>query len=412
MRSGPSLDDLVRLEDPAFYLHPHDVYDRMRREQPAYYYAPLDIYVLTRYADLREAARRPDLFSSARGVVLSQLQYQRDGGAEIVDEFIDPEGEIFAFADPPRHRELRKVLMPAFSPRAVAAMRGQIRESARLLVDSLPSGEVTDVVPSVAARLPVLVATRLLGVPQAYAADIKRWSDARELLTAGTGSREELSRAASVFGELNAFLHEQFAAKRARPGDDLMSVLLSEELDGVPLSDARLLTYCHQVLSVGNDTTRSLLAGFAVALAEHPDQLALLAGDRSLMATAVEEALRWTTPGRGFVRTATGDTEIAGQPIRAGQRVYLLYAAGNFDPAVFPQPHRFDIRRDQEQQHLAFGFGPHVCIAGQLVRLAAAVFFGQLLDRYPRFELAGRPEPVLHVLRNGWRSAPMVFGAN
>lgn len=407
----PSLANFVRLEDPAFYLDPHDVYDRMRREQPAYYHAPLDIFVLTRYADMREAARRPDLFSSAHGVVLSQLQYQRDGGAEIVDEFIDPEGEIFSFTDPPRHRELRKVLMPAFTPRAVHAMRDQIRESCRLLVDSVSPGVVTNMVETV-ERLPVLVTTRLLGVPQARATDIKRWSDARELLTAGTRSRSQLSRAASVFAEMNVFLHEQFEAKRACPGDDLMSVLLSEELDGVPLSDARLLTYCHQVLSIGNNTTRSLLAGFMVALAEHPDQLALLAGDRSLMATAIEEALRWTTPGRGFVRTATCDTEIAGQPIRAGQRVYLLYAAGNFDPAVFPQPRRFDIRRDQEQQHLAFGFGPHVCIAGQLVRLVAALFLGELLDRYPRFELAGGPEPILHVLRNGWRSAPMVFSAD
>jgi len=407
----PSLEDLVRLEDPEFYRDPHDVYDRMRRERPAYYYAPLDIFVLTRYADMREAARRPDLFSSARGVVLSQLQYQRDGAAEIVDEFIDPEGEIFAFTDPPRHRELRKVLMPAFSPRGVNAMRGQVRESCLLLVDSLSPGTVTDVVELV-GRLPVLVATRLLGVPQAHAADIRRWSDARERLTAGTGSRAQLRRAAAVFAEMNVFLHEQFEVKRARPGDDLMSVLLSEELDGAPLSDARLLTYCHQVLSVGNDTTRSLLSGFLVALAGHPDQLDLLAGDRSLMATGIEEALRWTAPGRGFVRTAVTDTEIAGQPVRAGQRIYLLYAAGNFDPAAFPQPRRFDLKRVQDQQHLSFGFGPHVCIAGQLVRLVAGLFLGELLDRYPRFELAGRPEPLLHVLRNGWASAPMVFGAD
>jgi cytochrome P450 len=407
-----SLAELVRLEDPEFYLDPHAVYDRMRREQPVYYYAPLDIFVLTRYADMREAARRPDLFSSAHGVVLSQLQYQRDGAAEIMDQFIDPEGEIFAFTDPPRHRELRKVLMPAFSPRVVHAMAAQIRESCRLLVESIAPGAVTDVVERIAAPLPILVATRLLGVPREHAADIKRWSGARELLTSGAGTRARLERAASVFSEMNGFLREQFAAKRARPGDDLMSVLLSEELDGVPLSEARLLTYCHQVLSVGNDTTRSLLASLAIALAEHPDQLDLLTADRTLMPAAVEEALRWSTPGRGFVRTATCDTEIAGQPIRAGQRVYLLYAAGNFDPAVFAEPRCFDIRRSQDQQHLAFGFGPHVCIAGQLVRLVTALLFGELLDHYPRFELAGRPEPILHVLRNGWRSAPMVFGTS
>jgi cytochrome P450 len=406
----PSLAELVRLEDTEFYRDPHPVYDRMRCEQPVYYYAPLDLFVLTRYADMREVARHPDLFSSAHGVVLSQLQYQRDGVTEIMDRFIDPEGEIFAFTDPPRHRELRKVLMPAFSPRAVTAMSAQIAEAGRLLVESISPGAVTDVVEQIAARMPILVATRLLGVPRERAVDIKHWSDARELLTSGAGSHAQLRHSASVFSEMNGFLREQFAAKRASPGDDLMSVLLGEELDGVPLSEPRLLTYCHQVLSVGNDTTRSLLASFAIALARHPHQLALLAADRTLMPTAIEEALRWSTPGRGFVRTATRDTEIAGQPVRAGQRIYLLYAAGNFDPAVFAQPQRFDIRRYQDQQHLTFGFGPHVCIAGQLVRLVTALLFGELLDQYPRFELVGQPEPIRHVLRNGWRSAPMVFG--
>jgi cytochrome P450 len=278
-----SLAELVRLEDPEFYLDPHPVYDRMRREEPVYYYAPLDIFVLTRYADMREAARRPDLFSSAHGVVLSQLQYQRDDATEIMDQFIDPEGEIFAFTDPPRHRELRKVLMPAFSPRAVTAMSAQMGEACRLLVESISPGAVTDVVERIAARLPILVAARLLGVPGEHAADIKRWSDARELLTSGVGSRAQLRRAATVFSEMNGFLLGQFDAKRASPGDDLMSVLLGEELDGAPLSEPRLLTYCHQVLSVGNDTTRSLLASFAIALARHPDQLDLLAADRALM---------------------------------------------------------------------------------------------------------------------------------
>jgi cytochrome P450 len=291
-------------------------------------------------------------------------------------------------------------------------MSAQIAEAGRLLVESISPGAVTDVVEQIATPMPIFVATRLLGVPMDRAADIKRWSDARELLTSGVGSQEQLQHAASVFAEMNGFLLKQFGAKRASPGDDLMSALLDEELDGVPLSEPRLLTYCHQVLSVGNDTTRSLLTSFAIALAQHPDQLDLLAGDRTLMPAAIEEALRWSTPGRGFVRTAVRDTDIAGQPIRAGQRVYLLYAAGNFDPAVFAQPQRFNILRDQDQQHLAFGFGPHVCIAGQLVRLVTALLFGELLDHYPRFELAGQPEPIRHVLRNGWRSAPMVFGAS
>jgi len=313
----PSLAGLVRLEEPEFYLDPHPVYDRMRIEQPVYYYAPLDIFVLTRHADMRAVARRPDLFSSARGVVLSQLQYERDGATEIMDQFIDPEGEIFAFTDPPRHRELRKVLMPAFSPRAVHAMAAQIRESCRLLVASISPGALTDVVDQIAAPLPIGVATRLLGVPREHAADIKRWSDARELLTSGAGSRARLRRAAAVFAEMNGFLREQFAAKRARPGDNLMSALLSEELDGVPLSEPRLLTYCHQVLSVGNDTTRSLLACFAIAF------------DPAVPAPA---ALQHSAgPGPAASRLRLRAARVYSGPARpAGDRAALRRVAGSF----------------------------------------------------------------------------------
>jgi cytochrome P450 len=208
--------------------------------------------------------------------------------------------------------------MPAFSPRAVHAMAAHIRESCRVLVASISPGAATDVVDRIAAPLPIGVATRLLGVPREHAADIKRWSDARELLTSGAGSRARLQRAAAVFAEMNAFLREQFAAKRARPGDDLMSVLLSENSTGCRSRSRACSPTATRVLSVGNDTTRSLLASFAIALARHPDQLDLLVADRTLMPAAIEEALRWSTPGRGFVRTATRDTEIAGRPIRPG----------------------------------------------------------------------------------------------
>jgi cytochrome P450 len=404
----PPLDELVRLEDPAFYRDPYPVYDRLRVEDPAYYYAPLDLIVLTRYADMRAAARQPELFSSAHGIVLSQLiDEQSPSRRALLERFIDPDGEIFSFTDPPRHRTLRRVLMPAFAPRAVAAMRDALDGFARRLVAELPDGGEIDFVTDVAARLPLLTAARLLGVPESYADDIRRWSDAREMLTAGTASEQQLAAAAQTFGGLNDFLRAEFARRRAHPGDDLITALLAEELDGRPLSEARLLTYCHQVLSVGNDTSRALLSGFAVALARFPDQRAALGRDPALMPGAVEEALRWTCPGRGFVRTATADCELAGRPVRAGQRVYLLYAAGNFDPEAFPDPHSFDVARVQEAQQLAFGSGPHVCIAAQLVRAEAGGLFGALLERFPDFGLAGEPTPVEHILRNGWATVPL-----
>jgi cytochrome P450 len=404
----PPLDEVVRLEDPTFYLDPHPVYDRLRAEDPAYYYAPLDVFVLSRHADMRAAARQPELFSSARGVVLSQLIDERSPARRaLLERFIDPDGEIFSFTDPPRHRTLRRVLMPAFAPRAVTAMTDALREFSTALVAGLPDDGEIDFVAEVGARLPLLTAARLLGVDGSHAEDIRRWSDAREMLTAGTASEHELAAAAETFGELNDFLRAEFAQRRARPGDDLLTALLAEELDDRPLSEARLLTYCHQVLSVGNDTSRALLSGFAVALARFPAQRAALARDRELMASAVEEALRWTSPGRGFVRTATADCEVAGRTVRAGQRVYLLYAAGNFDPEAFPDPDRFDVARVQEAQHLAFGTGPHVCIAAQLVRAEAAALFDALLERFPDFGLAGEPTPVEHILRNGWANVPL-----
>src|SRR6201988_4664048 len=151
-----------------------------------------------------------------------------------------------------------------------------------------------------------------------------------------------------------------------------MSTLLEATIDGEKLSEAKLIMYCTLVLAVGTDTTRALLTGMAIALARHPDPLAQVRADRSLMPTAVDEALRWTTPARGFVRALLADTDIRGQKSGAGQRVYLFYAAGNIDPDVFPDPLTFDITRDQDIQHLGFGFGPHICLAAQLVGMATA----------------------------------------
>lgn len=374
----------------------------MRREDPLFYYQPLDIFVLTGYRDMRDAARRPDLFSSTSGVILTQLMYPPDpDGGWIGDEFIDPEGELFSFTDPPRHRVLRKVLSAAFAPRAVGLLTERIHDSARNLVRSIRPGEVVDFVDAVASELPLVVAANLLGVPEEYTPDIRSWSDALEMLGSGAMTPEELRGVAAVYRQMKDFLREQFAIKRRTPGEDLLSALLVEDLDGAPLSEARLLTYCHQVLAVGSDTTRSMLSTFALALAQNPEERARLTANRDLMPTAVEEGLRLASPGRGFVRTATEDTTIAGREIRRGQHVYLLYGAGNYDPEIFPDPFQFDVARDQEMQNMAFGFGPHVCIASHLVRSEASLLFNELLDVYPDFRLAAPAVPVLHVLRNG-----------
>jgi cytochrome P450 len=403
------LTDLVKIEEPSFYENPVPIYQRLQQEAPVFYYPPLDLFILTKHEDIRFAAQHKDMFSPTGGLLLTEIMYAED--KLLREEFFDPAGEVFSYTDSPRHRQLRRLLTPAFTPRALATMSAELEASCRKLVDTIDPARPIDFVDVVASRLPILFASRLLGTTSSDVARIRRWSDALENIGSGTLTPDELRDAAQEFKKMNEFFLSEFDRKREHPGSDLTSTLLEATLDGEKLSEARLTTYCTLVLAVGTDTTRSLLTGMAVALARHPEQLARLRADRSLMPTAVDEALRWTTPARGFVRTLLTDTEIRGQRIKAGQRVYLFYAAGNIDADVFPDPLTFDITRDQDIQHLGFGFGPHICIAAQMVKMEAAMLFNMLLDRFSSWELAAEPRRLTHILRNGWHDAPLVFTA-
>jgi cytochrome P450 len=406
------LVDLVKIEDPAFYDNAVPIYQRLQNEAPVFYYAPLDIFVLTKHEDLRFAAQRKDIFSPTGGMLLTEIMYKDPDDAKLLDVFFDPAGEMFTYTDLPRHRELRRLITPAFTPRALQTMGSELEASCRGLVDALQADQPVDFVDAVASRLPILFASRLLGTTSSDVELIRKWSDGLENIGSGNMSREELHAAAEEFHQMNEFFLGEFDRKRETPGDDLVTTLLDATLDGDKLNDARLLTYCSLVLAVGTDTTRSLLAGMAIALAQHPDQLELLRADRSLMSGAIDEALRWTTPARGFVRTLLDDTEIRGQEIKKGQRVYLVYSAGNIDPEVFESPLTFDITREQDLQHLGFGFGPHICIAAQMVKMETAMLFNMLLDKFSSWELAGEPRPLTHILRSGWHDAPLVFRSN
>jgi cytochrome P450 len=401
------LADLVKIEEPSFYENPVSVYQRLQRDAPVFYYEPLDMFILTRHEDIRFAAQRKDIFSPTGGLLLTEIMYTED--KPLLDEFFDPAGEMFSYTDSPRHRQLRRLVTPAFTPRALATMGAELEASCRELVDSVEADGPVDFVDVVASRLPILFASRLLGTTSSDVELIRRWSDALENIGSGNLNRDELRGAAQEFKEMNEFFLSEFDRKRQDPGSDLTTTLLEATLDGEKLSDARLLTYCALVLAVGTDTTRALLTGMAIALAQHPEQLARLRADRSLMPTAIDEALRWVTPARGFVRTLLSDTEIRGQEIKAGQRVYLFYSAGNIDAEVFPGPLTFDITRDQDIQHLGFGFGPHICIAAQMVKMETAMLYNMLLDRFSSWELAGEPRRLTHILRNGWHDAPLVF---
>jgi cytochrome P450 len=259
-----------------------------------------------------------------------------------------------------------------------------------------------------AGILPIRIGSLLIGLPDADRAQVRHWSDELEKL-GGDLTMAELQAAAKEFSTLRGYIMENFEAKRGEPGHDLLSTLLAAELDDRKVSEANVVMFAMTMIAAGSDTTRALLAGMVWALAKHPDQLAKLVADRSLVPGAIEEALRWVTPARAFLRTAMQDMEIRGEKVKAGQHVYLMYMAGNRDEDIFPEPETFDVARKENGLQMAFGIGTHVCIGARLVRMEAAILLNALLDRYPRFELAAEPQPVIHVIRNSWDDMPVVF---
>ncbi len=401
-----SADD-VRIEDPDFYFEDRrESYERLHAESPVFYYEPLDVFVLTKHEDIRQAARRPEVFSSAHGLHLHQLRLTPEE-VEVYATLYGA-GEQFAFADPPRHKELRGVATRVFAPRSLERLGQQVRQDVAELVGKIEPGRRLDFVEEVAAVLPIRVAVALIGLPDGHDADIRRWSDALESLKLIHGA-DDIRAAIRQFSEMDDFFRKQFIIKRANPGEDLISALLAAQLDGAPISAANLLTYCSTFLAAGSDTTRSLLTGMALALAEHPDQMRKLKENPALLDGAIEESLRWTTPARGFLRTALTDTQVRGVDIKAGQRVYLLYDAGNRDAEVFADPWAYDIGRPNASSHLGFGYGPHLCIAAHLARLEARELYGPLLNAFGRIEVSGPVTEIRQLLRNGWVHAPLTF---
>jgi cytochrome P450 len=403
----PLTVDDVRIEDPDWYFEGRpEIYARLHAESPVFYYEPLDLFLLTKHEDIRQAARRPEIFSSAHGLHLHQLRLT----PEEVDVYatLYGSGEQFAFTDPPRHRELRGVATRIFAPRALERLGEQVKRDVADLIGKIEPGKSLDFVEEIAAALPIRVAVALIGLPSGHDADIRRWSDALESLKLIHGA-DNIREAVRQFSEMDDFFRAQFVTKRAHPGDDLISTLLAAELDGKPISEPDLLTYCSTFLAAGSDTTRSLLAGMALALAEHPDQLKKLKENPQLLDGAIEESLRWTTPARGFMRTAMVDTQVGGVDIKAGQRIYLLYDAGNRDAEVFEHPWTYDIERPNANAHLGFGYGPHLCIAAHLARLEARELYRPLLSAFEKIEVTGEVTEIRQLLRNGWVHAPLSF---
>lgn len=406
--SAPAPAPGIDLERFDFYgPQQYEAYRWLQSEAPVYYYAPLDTWVVSRYEDVRYVGSTPELFSNTGALSLNMIRIARLGAGNSLDRFFDKSGEMVITLDPPRHRQIKRTLTPAFNPKAVRALADDIKQMCVDLVDSITPGEEIDFVPRIAARLPILVAERLLGLEGLGLEEVGRWVDALEALTRVETVRD-LEAAAADFGTMGQVLAETLEKKMREPGDDLFSLLLATELDGRPLNPAVALSHVSTLISNGG-TTRALLASAAGLLARHPVQRGWIREDPALLPGAIEEILRYAPPARGFSRVVLQDTELHGTPIKSGQHVYMLYSAANRDPSVFADPERFDIKRRWDQLHVSFGFGNHSCLGQPLVRLEVSAMLRELLGRFGTFELAGEGSRQPHVQLNAWDHLPMRF---
>jgi cytochrome P450 len=388
----------VDLSDPDTYVAgpPHELFAELRRSDPVRWQATSDgggFWAILKHADVEHVAREPVLFSSAEGgVVLEDLD---------PPQLEQMRGMLLAM-DPPRHREVRRPLVARLTPKQIAKLDDDIRAICRDIF-AAADGEL-DFVSEVAAKLPTRVIGQVMGLP---VEDWDRIHELAERITRGQDPAyaDDGDSAGRASQEMGAYAYT-FAVSRIEAGsqpDDLTTVLLSAH---DPVAFASLFV---QLVTAGQDTTATLLAGGLLALLEHPDQLADLRADSSLLPAAVEEMLRYANPLHYFRRTATENTDIRGVKIAGGDKVAMYYTSANRDEDVFADPQQFDVRRSPNR-HLSFGTAEHFCVGAHLARLEARVFFEELLATYRSIEPAGHPVRLRSNLNNALKSLPLSLG--
>jgi len=365
------------LHSPDFYAgDPYPAYRELRATSPVCWNDVTNFWALLKYEDIRFVSGNPALFSSTKGVTIPDPHVP------------DPvqEGGLL-FTDPPRHRQLRKLINSGFTRRHVALLEPKIREIVGGILDRVEPDSTHEFAEEIAAPLPTRIIAELLGAPPDDWEQFRAWSDA----ATGTADPEIELDVFVALGQCYEYFQQLIAARRAEARDDM-------------------LKFAFLLLVAGNETTRNLIALGTLALIAHPDQLRLLVDDPSLIPGAVEEMLRWNSPVVHMARTATADVEIRGQLIRQGEVVVMLYGSANRDEDIFGcDSEEFKVTR-HPNPHIAFGCGEHSCLGAQLARLEACVLFDELLRRFPRLELVGEVDRMQATMIPGVKRMPVRLG--
>ncbi|HVW33601.1 MAG TPA: cytochrome P450, partial [Acidimicrobiia bacterium] len=361
-------------------------------------------YAITRHADIVEMSRRPEVFCSGQGAVSIQDM------PPVMSEFFGS----FISMDDPRHARLRGIVSRAFTPKRLTEVLESAERIATEVVDDVADRGEVDFTIDIAARLPMLIIMDMLGIPRSQYDFVLAQSN---VVLAGADPEflppdmAEWVGAFAMAGTNLALLVQELAAeRRENPTDDLISALVTADVDGDRLTPEELGSFFILLVSAGNETTRTAISHGLLALSEHPGQRARWMADFDRLApTAVEEIVRWASPVIWMRRTVTEPVEVGGHPFAPGDKVVLFYNSANRDEAVFTDPYRFDVGRDPNP-HIGFGApGPHFCLGAHLARREITVMFRELFHRLPDIEISGPPEPLLSDFINGIKHLPATF---
>jgi cytochrome P450 len=397
-----------------------DAFAYLRREAPLEQAQPDGydpFWVVTRHADILAVERQNDLFHNGdRSATLTTIEGDRQvramtgGSPHLVRSLVQ--------MDNPDHFNYRRLTQGEFLPQNLKKLEGRIREIARGFVDHMAEfGTRCDFARDVAFLYPLHVIMEVIGVPETDEPRMLKLTqelfgsadpDLNRTGAAVQDVKESVDTIQSVVLDFMDYFNAVTDDRRKNPRNDLASVIATGKINGEPLGYLEAMSYYIIAATAGHDTTSSTTAGALWALAENPDQFARLKADPSLMTSFIEESIRWVTPVKHFMRTATADTELAGRNITRGDWLMLSYPSGNRDEAVFGDPFRFDVGR-LPNKHVSFGYGAHVCLGQHLGRMEMRILWEELLPRLESLELDGTPKRMEAAFVCGPKSVPIRF---
>ncbi|RKT88977.1 Cytochrome P450 [Saccharopolyspora antimicrobica] len=399
--SQPALGERsLDLTDPVTFVDNdvHGFWQEVRAQRPVHWHEPTDrhpgFWVVARYSDIQPLFHAEAL-SSARGNVLDVVLRGDDSAG----------GSMLAVTDPPRHRPLRNLMWSAFTPRVLGEVVEQIRQRTDRLVSAVVELDEFDFAAEIADQVPINTICDLLSVPVEDRAELLQWN--KMALSSDRADSSELD-AISARNEIVLYFMELAQERRDDPGEDVISMLATTEVEGRLLTVEELAVNCYSLILGGDETSRVSAICAVLALIENPEQWRALRTGEVSVESAVEEVLRWSSPAMHLARTATRDFDIDGTKVRSGDIVTLWTISANNDETVFADPRRFTLSRSPNK-HLSFGHGPHYCLGAFLGRAELNALLSALVARVGRMEQRGVPRPIFSNFLNGYESLPVHF---